>query len=83
MAARLRARGRDLRAAYRIEVYWRAEDDRLDRRRARLALLHGGAHGPAPHDAVAEVEGAMEAWLEAARSDGRAGPEPPSRIADS
>jgi predicted RNase H-like HicB family nuclease len=65
---------------YRIEVYWSAEDD------AWIAdvpdLPYCTAHGPTPHDAVAEVEFAMEAWLEAARSDGRAVPEPSSRIAE-
>ncbi len=34
------------------------------------------------HEAVAEVEVAMDAWLEAARSDGRPVPEPSSRIAE-
>ena len=66
--------------AYRIEVFWSAEDD------AWIAdvpdLPYCTAHGPTPHDAVAEVEVAMEAWLEAARSDGRPVPEPSSRIAE-
>jgi predicted RNase H-like HicB family nuclease len=65
---------------YRIEVYWSAEDG------AWIAdvpdLPYCTAHGPSPHDAVAQVEVAMEAWLEAARSDGRAVPEPSSRIAE-
>lgn len=67
-------------AAYRIEVDWSAEDD------AWIAdvpdLPYCTAHGPTPDEAVAEVEVAMEAWLEAARSDGRPVPEPSSRIAE-
>ena len=34
------------------------------------------AHGPTPHDAVAEVELALQAWLDAARRTGRAAPPP-------
>jgi predicted RNase H-like HicB family nuclease len=67
-------------ARHRIEVYWSAEAA------AWIAdvpdLPYCTAHGPTPHDAVAQVEVAMEAWLEAARSDGRAAPEPSSRIAE-
>jgi len=37
------------------------------------------AHGATPHDAVAEVELAAEAWLEAARATGGAIPEPSRR----
>jgi len=64
---------------YRIEVYWSAEDgvwiaDVPD-------LPYCTAHGSTPHEAVAEVETAIEAWLEAARSDGRPIPKPSSRIA--
>jgi predicted RNase H-like HicB family nuclease len=67
-------------AAYRIEVYWNAEDGTWI---ANVPdLTYCTAHGPTPHEAVAEVEVAMEAWLEAARSDGRAVPEPSSRIAE-
>ena len=67
-------------AAYRIEVYWNAEDETWI---ANVPdLIYCTAHGPTPHEAVAEVEVAMEAWLEAARSDGRAVPEPSSRIAE-
>jgi predicted RNase H-like HicB family nuclease len=65
-------------ARYRIEVRWSAEDG------AWIAdvpdLRYCMAHEPTPHDAVAEVEFAMEAWLEAARSDGRAVPEPSTRV---
>jgi predicted RNase H-like HicB family nuclease len=69
MAARFKAGGRGVTAAYRIEVYWSAEDG------AWIAdvpdLAHCSAHGPTPHEAVAQVEVAVEAYLEAARSDGR------------
>lgn len=67
-------------AAYRIEVSWSAEDD------VWIAevpdLPYCTAHGPNPHEAVAEVEVAMAAWLEAARSNGRPVPEPSARITD-
>ena len=61
---------------YPIEVFWSDEDqcwvaDIPD-------LLHCTAHGPTPHEAVAEVEVAAEAWIEAARAMGRPIP-PPSR----
>ena len=62
---------------YPIEVYWSEEDgcwiaDVPD-------LQYCSAHGLSPHAAVAEVELAAEAWLEAARAAGRAIPEPSSR----
>ena len=64
---------------YPIEVFWSEEDqvwiaDVPD-------LLFCTAHGPTPHDAVAEVEVAAEAWLRAARETGRRIPEPPRRAA--
>jgi predicted RNase H-like HicB family nuclease len=66
--------------AYRIEVYWSAEDG------AWIAdvpdLPYCTAHGPTPHEAVAEVEVALEARLEAARSNGGPVPEPSSHIAE-
>ncbi|MGH3577480.1 MAG: type II toxin-antitoxin system HicB family antitoxin [Mycobacterium sp.] len=61
--------------AYLIEVFWGDED------RTRIAdvpdLPFCTAHGPTPHDAVAEVELAVEAWLEAARQAGRPIPNHP------
>lgn len=62
---------------YPIEVWWSEEDacwiaDVPD-------LTYCSAHGSSPHEAVAEVELAAEAWLEAARATGRAIPEPSSR----
>jgi predicted RNase H-like HicB family nuclease len=52
-----------------IEVHWSAEDD------AWIAdvpdLPYCTAHGATPHEAVAHVEQAIEAWLGAARADGR------------
>ena len=60
--------------AYPIEVFWSEEDA------AWIAdvpdLPFCTAHGPTPHEAVAEVEVAVEAWLEAARSTGRPVPDP-------
>lgn len=66
-------------ATYPIEVHWSAEDgvwiaDVPD-------LAYCTAHGPTPHDAVTQIEVAIEAWLEAARAEGRPLPEPSSRAA--
>jgi len=59
---------------YPIEVHWSDEDG------AWIAdvpdLPFCTAHGPTAHEAVAEVEIATEAWLEAARAAGRPLPEP-------
>jgi predicted RNase H-like HicB family nuclease len=54
---------------YPIEVFWSDEDqtwiaDVPD-------LVHCSAHGATPHEAVAEVEVAAEAWLDVARATGR------------
>ncbi len=43
------------------------------------ALPFCTAHGPTPHEAVAEVELAVEAWLEAAAQTGRDIPAPSPR----
>lgn len=65
--------------SYPIEVYWSAEDG------AWIAdvpdLPYCTAHGPTPHEAVAEVEDAVAAWLEAAAVTGRPIPEPSLRAA--
>lgn len=62
---------------YPIDVHWSDEDG------AWIAdvpdLPFCSAHGPTPHEAVAEVELAAEAWLEAARATGRDIPEPSRR----
>ncbi len=64
---------------YPIEVYWSDEDG------AWIAvapdLPHCTSHGPTPHEAVAEVEDAIAAWLEAAKSMGRDIPQPSLRAA--
>ncbi len=64
---------------YPIQVYWSEEDG------AWIAdvpdLPYCTAHGPTPHEAVAEVEDAVTAWLEAAKATGRAIPEPSLRVA--
>ncbi|MDX6396493.1 MAG: hypothetical protein QOJ73_7556 [Streptosporangiaceae bacterium] len=65
--------------AYPIQVYWSDEDsvwiaDVPD-------LPYCTAHGPTPHEAVAEVEEAVAAWLEAAKATGRPVPEPSLRAA--
>lgn len=62
---------------YPIDVHWSDEDG------AWIAdvpdLPFCSAHGPTPHEAVAEVELAAEAWLDAARAAGRDIPEPSRR----
>lgn len=62
---------------YPIEVHWSGEDD------AWIAdvpdLPYCSAHGPTPHEAVAEVELAAEAWIEAAHATGREVPSPSPR----
>lgn len=59
---------------YPIHVFWSAEDE------AWVAdvpdLAYCSATGDTPHEAVAEVEIAIEAWLEAALSTGRPVPTP-------
>lgn len=63
-----------MRTTYRIEVSWSVEDG------AWIAdvpdLEFCTAHGPTPHEAVAQVEIAAEAWVEAARRLGRDVPQP-------
>ncbi|MGD0555458.1 MAG: type II toxin-antitoxin system HicB family antitoxin [Streptosporangiaceae bacterium] len=59
---------------YQIQVRWSPEDE------AWIAsvpdLSYCAAHGATPHEAVAEVEVAAEAWLRAARTTGRPVPAP-------
>jgi len=64
---------------YRLEVFWSHEDELWIADVPDLPLC--SAHGPAPHKAVAEVEQAIEAWLDAARATGRPVPKPSSRAA--
>jgi predicted RNase H-like HicB family nuclease len=64
---------------YPIEVYWSDEDD------VWIAVVPDlpccASHGPTPHEAVAEVEHAIAAWLETAQSTGREIPRPSLRAA--
>jgi predicted RNase H-like HicB family nuclease len=64
-------------AAYPINVFWSDTDE------AWVAdvpdLGYCSAVGDTPHEAVSEVETAIEAWLEAARSSGRPIPSPSVR----
>ena len=66
-------------SAYPIEVYWSDEDG------AWIAvapdLPHCASHGPTPHEAVAQVEEAIAAWIEVAESTGREIPQPSLRAA--
>ena len=62
---------------YPIEVYWSDEDHVWIADVPDLPFCT--AHGPTPHEAVAEVETAAEAWLEAARKTGRPVPQPSPR----
>lgn len=64
--------------AYPIEVFWSDEDQAWVADVPDLPFCT--AHGPTPHDAVAEVESASEAWLAAARQDGRVIPPPTQRL---
>ena len=66
-------------AGFPINVSWSDEDQVWIADVPDLAFC--SAHGPTPHDAVAEVEQAADAWLEAARAAGRPIPEPSRRTA--
>jgi len=61
-------------AAYPINVFWSDEDESWVAEVPDLAYC--SAFGDTPHEAVFEVEVAIEAWLEAARSSGRPIPSP-------
>jgi len=65
--------------AYPITVFWSAEDG------AWVAdvpdLPYCSATGDTPHEAVADVETAISAWLEAAQSSGRPIPAPSAKLA--
>jgi predicted RNase H-like HicB family nuclease len=64
---------------YRIEVFWSDEDEVWITDVPDLPMC--SAHGLAPHEAVAEVEQAIEAWLDAAHVTGRLAPKPSRRPA--
>ncbi|MGA2306740.1 MAG: type II toxin-antitoxin system HicB family antitoxin [Acidimicrobiales bacterium] len=66
-------------AAYPINVFWSVEDDSWVADAPDLAYC--SAVGDTPHEAVAEVEIAINAWLEAAIASGRAVPKPSARMA--
>ena len=66
-------------SAYQIEVSWSDEDQAWVAGVPDLAFC--SAHGPTAHDAVAEVEQAVEAWIEAAKAAGRPVPRPRPRTA--
>src|SRR5438105_2096725 len=63
--------------AYRTDVSWSDEDNAWVADVPELAYC--SAHGPTPHDAVAEVERAIDAWIDAATAAGRPIPEPQPR----
>ncbi|MGH9054561.1 MAG: type II toxin-antitoxin system HicB family antitoxin [Acidimicrobiales bacterium] len=66
-------------APYPINVFWSDEDDAWVADVPDLEFC--SAFGDTPHDAVAEVEVAIEAWIDAARQTGRPIPEPtPSAV---
>jgi predicted RNase H-like HicB family nuclease len=64
---------------YPINVFWSDEDE------AWVAdvpdLQYCSAVGDTPHEAVAEVELAVAAWIEAAHASGREVPEPSKTLA--
>jgi predicted RNase H-like HicB family nuclease len=62
---------------YEVIVYWSNEDDAFV---AEVPELPGcAAHGPTPRKAVANVEDAMELWVDTAREIGKPVPEPKGR----
>lgn len=65
--------------AYPIQVYWSDEDGAWLAEVPDLPYCTG--HGPTPHEAVAEAEEAIAAWLDAAKADGRPVPKPSVRAA--
>jgi len=64
-------------ANYPIHVFWSAEDDTWIADVPDLPLCT--AHGATPREAVAEVEVAIEAWIETAHATGRPLPKPSPR----
>lgn len=64
---------------YRIEVFWSDEDELWIADVPDLPLC--STHGQAPHEAVAEVEQAIDARLDAAHATGRLIPKPSCRAA--
>ena len=66
-----------MRQSYSIEVFWSDEDESWVADIPDLAYC--SAFGDTPHEAVAEVEIAADAWLEVARSEGRPIPSPSRR----
>jgi predicted RNase H-like HicB family nuclease len=65
--------------AYPFNVFWSVEDDSWVADVPDLAYC--SALGDTPHEAVVEVEIAINAWIEAATSSGCAVPEPSARLA--
>ncbi len=59
---------------YPIEVFWSDEDKVWIASAPDLPLCT--AHGSTPHDAVAEIEIAIDAWLDVARAEKRSIPAP-------
>lgn len=62
---------------YPIEVLWSEEDQIWIANVPDLPLC--SAHGLTPHAAVEEVEVAIDAWLDAAKAEGRTIPPPSKR----
>lgn len=62
---------------YPIAVFWSDEDQCWVADVPDLRFCT--AHGPTPHEAVAEVERAVEAWIDAARAAGKPIPSPSPR----
>jgi predicted RNase H-like HicB family nuclease len=62
---------------YELIVYWSADDGVFV---VDVPELPGCmAHGATPNEAVAQVQEAIALWIDAAREDGRAVPEPKGR----
>jgi predicted RNase H-like HicB family nuclease len=64
---------------YHINLFWSSEDD------CWIAdvpdLKPCSAHGDSPHEAIANIQNAIEGWLESAAAGGLAIPEPRYRPA--
>ena len=64
---------------YHINIFWSAEDERYI---AEIPNLKGcSAPGATPLKALSKLEKARAAWLEAARAEGKAVPQPRYRAA--
>src|SRR5450756_2266825 len=75
----VQARGRAMNSRYELIIYWSAEDNAFI---AEVPELPGcAADGATYAEAVANVQTAIDEWIETARDLGRDIPEPRGRLA--